>query len=130
MIYYFYTYFVLNYFNNNVLIELKTRNINWGQYDSLIFSTAKLNKAAGVSRFAATTTGGAAGAALVYDIEDIGTFGDSVDFLGTGLDRDSKNDTEDEALRRLDKIRKERDLPKVVNFRRLGTGRTSNVQRI
>lgn len=34
------------------------------------------------------------------------------------------------ALRRLDKIRKERNLPKVVNFRRLGTGRTSNVQRI
>tara|TARA_Y100000114_G_C11751350_1_gene324469 strand:+ start:1717 stop:2109 length:393 start_codon:yes stop_codon:yes gene_type:complete len=34
------------------------------------------------------------------------------------------------ALRRLDKIREERDLPKVVNFRRLGTGRTSNVQRI
>ena len=34
-----------DYFNNNVLIELKTRNINWGQYDSLIFSTAKLNKA-------------------------------------------------------------------------------------
>ena len=64
--------------------------------------TAKLNKAAGVSRFAATTTGGAAGAALVYDIEDIGTFGDSVNFLGTELDRDSKNDTEDEALRRLD----------------------------
>ena len=34
------------------------------------------------------------------------------------------------ALRRLDKLRKEKDLPKVVNFRRLETGRTSNVQRI
>ena len=36
----------------------------------------------------------------------------------------------DIALKRLDKLRKEKDLPKVVNFRRLGSGRTSNVQRI
>ena len=34
------------------------------------------------------------------------------------------------ALRRLDAVRRERDLPRVVNFRRLGTGRTNNVQRI
>ena len=61
---------------------------------------AKLNKAAGVGRFAATTTGGAVGASLIYDIEDIGTFGDSFN-IGTDLDRDQKNDTEDEALRRL-----------------------------
>ncbi len=36
----------------------------------------------------------------------------------------------DIALKRLDKLRKERELPRVVNFRRLGSGRTSNVQRI
>ena len=36
----------------------------------------------------------------------------------------------DIALKRLDKLRKEKNLPKVVNFRRLGSGRTSHVQRI
>lgn len=36
----------------------------------------------------------------------------------------------DIALKRLDKLRKERELPRVVNFRRLGSGRTNNVQRI
>ena len=36
----------------------------------------------------------------------------------------------DIALKRLDKLRKEKNLPRVVNFRRLGSGRTSNVQRI
>ena len=36
----------------------------------------------------------------------------------------------DIALKRLDKLRKEKNLPRVVNFRRLGSGRTNNVQRI
>ena len=31
--------------NDNVLIELKTRNVNWGQYPSLMFSMPKLRKA-------------------------------------------------------------------------------------
>ena len=34
-----------DYSNDNVLIELKNRNANWKQYPSLMFSTAKLNKA-------------------------------------------------------------------------------------
>ena len=66
---------------------------------------ARLNRNARVGRFAATSVGGAAGAALIYDIEDLGTFGDMVGSPGglpsTDLDRDQRNDTEDEALRRL-----------------------------
>ena len=66
---------------------------------------AKLNRNAGIGKYAAVSTGGAAGAALVYDVEDIGTFGDMLGGPGglpsTDLDRDQKNDTEDEALRRL-----------------------------
>ena len=73
------------------------KNLSKGQQQA-----GKLNKLAGVGRFAATTTGGAAGAALVYDIEDIGTFGDIFEDSPTALDRDAKNDTEDEALRRLE----------------------------
>jgi len=34
-----------DYENNNVLIELKSRKAKWQQYPSLMFSTAKLNKA-------------------------------------------------------------------------------------
>jgi hypothetical protein len=34
-----------DYENENVLIELKTRNAVWEQYPSLMFSTAKINKA-------------------------------------------------------------------------------------
>lgn len=46
-----------------------------------------------IARFAATSTGGAAGASLVYDVEDIGTFGDIEAvgrYLPTELDRDEK----------------------------------------
>ena len=38
-----------DYENDKVMIELKTRNCNWGQYPSLIFSTAKINKAIDLS---------------------------------------------------------------------------------
>ena len=62
---------------------------------------SELNRGARVARFAATTTGGAAGASIVYDVEDIGTFGDVLG-AGTDLDRDQRADTEDEALRRLE----------------------------
>ena len=57
-----------------------------------------------VARFAATSTGGAAGASLVYDIEDIGTFGDIEAvgrYLPTELDRDEKNDPAEDAMRKL-----------------------------
>tara|TARA_R100001440_G_scaffold1355_2_gene4567 strand:+ start:688 stop:4473 length:3786 start_codon:yes stop_codon:yes gene_type:complete len=62
----------------------------------------ELNKAARYSKYAATSLGGAAGAAAVYDIEDIGTFGDIAPGIGTGLDRDATKDTEDDAVRRLE----------------------------
>ena len=50
---------------------------------------SELNRTARYAKYAATSVGGAGGAALVYDIEDIGTFGDSASFIGTGLDRDA-----------------------------------------
>tara|TARA_R100001443_G_scaffold109_1_gene427 strand:- start:1505 stop:5284 length:3780 start_codon:yes stop_codon:yes gene_type:complete len=52
-------------------------------------------------RGAIVASGGAAGAATVYDIEDIGTFGD-ISSLPTELDRDARKDSADDALRRLD----------------------------
>ena len=58
----------------------------------------ELNKTARYAKYAATSVGGAAGAALVYDVEDIGTFGDIAPAIGTGLDRDATRDTEDDAL--------------------------------
>jgi len=39
-----------DYENDNVMIELKTRNCKWGQYPSLIFSTAKIDKAVKLSQ--------------------------------------------------------------------------------
>jgi hypothetical protein len=62
----------------------------------------ELNRAARYSKYAATSIGGAGGAALVYDVEDIGTFGDVAPGIGTGLDRDATKDTEDDAVRRLE----------------------------
>ena len=62
----------------------------------------ELNRTARYSKYAATSVGGAAGASVVYDIEDIGTFGDVASSIGTGLDRDATKDTEDDAVRRLE----------------------------
>jgi hypothetical protein len=61
----------------------------------------KLNKASKVARYGAITTGGAAGSAVVYDVEDIGTFGDLFE-KGTNLDRDLRNESDDDAIRRLE----------------------------
>lgn len=36
-------YHSFDFENDNALIELKTRNINWGQYDSLMFSKKKID---------------------------------------------------------------------------------------
>jgi hypothetical protein len=60
----------------------------------------QLNKLAGKKKFAAVTIGGAAGASLVADIEDIGTWGD---WLGgpTELDRETRETADDDALRKL-----------------------------
>ena len=65
----------------------------------------ELNKKAKFGKYAAVSLGGAAGASIVYDIEDIGTFGDMLGGPGglpsTDLDREAKVNTEDEAIRRL-----------------------------
>ena len=58
-------------------------------------------KASQLGRFATVAAGGSAGAALVYDIEDIGTFGD-ISSLPTDLDRDERKDSSDDAIRRLE----------------------------
>lgn len=64
-------------------------------------SANNLNRASKIARYGAITTGGAAGAAVVYDIEDIGTFGDLFE-KGTNLDRDLKDESDDDAIRRLE----------------------------
>ena len=60
----------------------------------------ELNKLTGKKKFAAVTIGGATGASLVADIEDIGTWGD---WLGgpTALDRETRETSDDDALRKL-----------------------------
>ena len=59
-----------------------------------------LNTLTGKQNFAAVTLGGAGGASLVADVEDIGTFGD---FLGgpSALDREQRELATDDAVRRL-----------------------------
>jgi hypothetical protein len=59
-----------------------------------------LNALTGKQNFAAVTLGGAGGASLVADVEDIGTFGD---FLGgpSALDREQRELATDDAVRRL-----------------------------
>ena len=61
----------------------------------------KFNKRANIGRYAATSTGAAAGSAFIYDIEDIGTFGDVFEGGPTEIDRERKDETDDEATRRL-----------------------------
>jgi len=59
-----------------------------------------LNKLNGKQKFAAVTIGGAGGASLVADVEDIGTWGD---WLGgpSALDREERETATDDALRKL-----------------------------
>ena len=71
-------------------VSLKNKNIS---------KAAK--RASQVGRFATVAAGGSAGAALVYDIEDIGTFGD-ISALPTELDRDERASSSDDAIRRLE----------------------------
>ena len=76
-------------------VSLKNKNLLKGAQKA-----NDLNKLNRYSRFAATSIGGAAGASIVYDIEDIGTFGDMVG--GTDLDREARLDSDDDAVRRLE----------------------------
>jgi len=61
---------------------------------------AQFNKVTGIPRFTAVTLGGSTGAALVADLENIGTWGD---WLGgpTALDREPRATSEEDATRRL-----------------------------
>ena len=76
-------------------VGLKNKNLLKGAQKA-----GELNRAARYGRYAATSVGGAAGASVVYDIEDIGTFGDMIG--GTDLDRKARLDSDDDAVRRLE----------------------------
>ena len=85
------------------IAEKTIKAIKTGKRVSL--KNKNISKAAQIAnktgRGAVVASGGAAGAATVYDIEDIGTFGD-ISSLPTELDRDARQDSADDALRRLD----------------------------
>ncbi len=85
------------------IAEKTIKAIKTGKRVSL--KNKNISKAASIAnktgRGAVVASGGAAGAATVYDIEDIGTFGD-ISSLPTELDRDARKDSADDALRRLD----------------------------
>ena len=61
----------------------------------------RLNKRAGVKRFAAGVMGGAAGETMVADVEEIGTFGDMFQSAPTGLERDDNLGPRHDAARKL-----------------------------
>ena len=85
------------------IAEKTIKAIKTGKRVSL--KNKNISKAAQIAnktgRGAVVASGGAAGAATVYDIEDIGTFGD-ISSLPTELDRDARKDSGDDALRRLE----------------------------
>ena len=85
------------------IAEKTIKAIKTGKRVSL--KNKNISKAAQIAnktgRGAVVASGGAAGAATVYDIEDIGTFGD-ISSLPTELDRDARQDSGDDALRRLE----------------------------
>ena len=63
---------------------------------------AELNKGANWPKWVGVAVGGGVGAgALVAKVEDIGTFGDFIDFIPTELDREEKDDAAEDALRQL-----------------------------
>ena len=62
----------------------------------------ELNKASGFDKFVGVAVGGGIGAgALVAKVEDIGTFGDFIDFIPTELDRKENPDAAEDAARQL-----------------------------
>lgn len=63
---------------------------------------AELNKGSTWPKWVGVAVGGGVGAgALVAKVEDIGTFGDFIDFIPTELDREEKDDAAEDALRQL-----------------------------
>ena len=61
----------------------------------------KLNELTGKQRFGAIVLGGAAGETLVTDTEDIGSFGDVFEAGPTQLDREEREDPQEDATRKL-----------------------------
>jgi hypothetical protein len=86
---------IIKHIKSGSRVGLKNKNLLKGAQKA-----NELNRAARYGRYAATSLGGAAGASIVYDIEDIGTFGDMVG--GTDLDRQTRSDSDDDAVRRLE----------------------------
>jgi len=80
----------------NRLVSLKNKNIS-----KAANKADNLNKAAKTKRFIAGVTGGAVGETFVADVEDIGSFGDLFENGPTELDRDEREDNQDEASRKL-----------------------------
>ena len=88
--------------------------------------TAKLNKLSRTQQFVGIAVGGGVGGAVVYKSEDIGTFGDieALDFLPTGLDRDTRATAKDDATRMLyNKLKFSGELGFPIIPAVIGTGR-------
>ena len=67
-----------------------------------IKKTDQLNKLSRLDKFVGITVGGGAGVGMfVADEESIGTFGDFIGWIPTGLDRDKKKDAKEDAGRQL-----------------------------
>ena len=80
------------------------KTVNNNNLASAAKKAKDLNKANGFDKFVAVTVGGGFGtAAIVMKQEDIGTLGDidALDFLGTGQDREKKEQANDDAFRQL-----------------------------
>tara|TARA_R110000765_G_scaffold267554_1_gene366611 strand:- start:47 stop:4072 length:4026 start_codon:yes stop_codon:yes gene_type:complete len=77
-------------------VNLKSKNLKKG-FDK----ASQLNKLSNTQRFAAVTTGGAVGETFVADVENIGTFGDAFETGPTQLDREEKDNSQDDAIRKL-----------------------------
>ena len=76
--------------------NIKSKNAQKG-----IKKAKELNKLTGKKRFGALVLGGAAGETLVGDTEEIGSFGDVFEAGPTQLDREVREDSSEDAVRKL-----------------------------
>ena len=79
----------------------KYANIKSKSAQKGIKKAKELNKLTGKKRFGALVLGGAAGETLVGDTEEIGSFGDVFETGPTQLDREVKEDSSEDAVRKL-----------------------------
>ena len=79
----------------------KYANIKSPNAQKGIKKAKELNKLTGKKRFGALVLGGAAGETLVGDTEEIGSFGDVFEAGPTQLDREVKEDSSEDAVRKL-----------------------------